>query len=98
MSQHQNRECSDLFEGAANEAKRLKWKQHISSANFELKRLCEHWVDYDKKVKNRKEQIIHELAEKLENDGMPKEWIMAYIVRKLAPEVYARTCNKKSIK
>ena len=39
MSQKQNTDRSDLVESAANEAKRLKWSQDISAANFELKRL-----------------------------------------------------------
>src|SRR5919108_4147190 len=90
MSQQHNTDCSDLFESAANEAKRLKWSQNISVANFELKRLHEEWLEYNRKVKNRKERIILELAEKLENDGMPIEFIQDFmiqgLVKKAPPE------------
>ena len=50
MSQKQNTNCSDLFESAANEAKRLKWSQDISAAQFELKRLQDEWDRKDKNI------------------------------------------------
>ena len=68
------------------EEKRLKWSQHISAANFELKRLHEYWLYQEQKVRNRKEQIILETAEKLEEDDMPREYIMDEMIRGLCPE------------
>jgi phage host-nuclease inhibitor protein Gam len=65
MSQQQNTDCSDLVEGAANEAKRLKWSQDISAALFQLGELQREWDRLDSDIRNRKARVIYELAEKL---------------------------------
>ena len=76
MSQKQNTNCSDLFESAANEAKRLKWSQDISAAQFELKRIEDERIENEKRIKEKKYAVVYRLAEILEEHGMPLEFIL----------------------
>jgi hypothetical protein len=74
----------------SNEAKRLKWSQDISAALSQLGSLQREWNDLDKSIRNRKDRVIYELAEKLEQDGMPLEFILDFmiqgLVKKAPPE------------
>ena len=83
MSQKQNIDRSDLVESAANEAKRLKWSQDISAALFQLGELQREWDRLDSDIRNRKARVIYELAEKLEQDDMPLEFIIDFIIQGL---------------
>jgi hypothetical protein len=84
----------------SNEAKRLKWSQDISEALFQLGSLQKEWNDLDKSIRNRKDRVIYELAEKLEQDGMPLEFILDYVIKGLdgygVTEQYIRRLLKKT--
>jgi hypothetical protein len=83
MSQKQNPGCSDLFESAANEAKRLKWIQDISAAQFELKRIEDERIENERRIKEKKYAVVYKLAETLEEHEMPIEFILETVSKSL---------------
>jgi hypothetical protein len=62
---------------------KAKWNTHIEAARFSLKRLEDERIAFAERQKRTKEQIVWELAQKLEEDGMPREWILAQEVKRL---------------
>jgi hypothetical protein len=62
---------------------RAKWNTHIEAARFSLKRLEDERITFAERQKRTKEEIIWELAQKLEEDGMPREWILGEVIRAL---------------
>jgi hypothetical protein len=66
--------------------KELPWNNRTEEAKFKLKGLEDERIAFDENPKRRRKQIIYEIAEKLDKDGMPIEWVQAYIIRKLSPD------------
>jgi hypothetical protein len=62
---------------------RAKWDTHIEAARSSLKRLEDERIAFAERQKRTKEQIVWELAQKLEEDGMPREWILGEVIRAL---------------
>jgi hypothetical protein len=93
MSERQNTDRSDLVESTANEAKRLimsqdieKQRQYasvIAAAQAELTRMKEQRQEYHERQDRRRKQIVYETAQKLEELGMPIEFIVNAVVKGL---------------
>jgi hypothetical protein len=67
----------------SNEAKRLKWSQDISAAQFELKRIEDERIENEKKIKEKKYAVVYNLAETLEEHEMPLEFILETVSKSL---------------
>jgi hypothetical protein len=83
MSKHST---YDLSQG--NQEQERAWNTATEAVRFRLKRLEDKRIAFDEQLKKEKEQAIFEYAEKLEEHGMPIDWILSYIIKRLAPQGY----------
>jgi hypothetical protein len=81
----------DIQNTDITQKKETRWMSHVDKARSSLRRLEEERMKFTDNQKKNKEKIVSELAQNLENDGMPEFMIGDYVTKML--DGYAVTAD-----